>query len=380
MYFAFHTLKGFMAKTYTGIGLMSGTSLDGVDLAYCEFQEKGGGYTFALKCAETVPFPPIWQSRLSNLPEQAAEIYAKTHVYFGHFLGRTIAKFIKRNKLKPNFVASHGQTIFHQPHKNFTAQVGDGETMVSYLPCPLVTNFRNKDVAIGGQGAPLVPLGEHYLFPHHRLFLNLGGFSNLTWKQQAFDVSPCNIVLNHLVREKFPELEQEYDIDGQLAEQGQCNEALLAMLNAADYFQQSGPKSLGWEWVSRNVIPLLYATELDRHDLLRTYTEHAAMQIRIAIESLSIQDETLLITGGGRHNRFLMSRIRTQLESLGINLDQTFDASITDFKEAIVFAFLGLRVLTGKTTTFHSVTGAWGDSVGGAIHLPPQGGYALLGD
>jgi anhydro-N-acetylmuramic acid kinase len=356
--------------------MMSGTSLDGVDLVYCRFSEAESVYSFELLEAGQVPFEPVWKDRLELLPRQSAEVYAKTHVYFGHVLGRIAADFISRHKLKPDFVAAHGQTIFHQPDKNFTAQIGDGETMVSYLPCPLVCNFRNKDVALGGQGAPLVPFGEKHLFAAHRFFLNLGGFSNLTAGDLAFDVSPCNIVLNLLARQHDPAL--AYDPDGAIARSGKVHSGLLAELDALPYYQQPPPKSLGWEWVEQQFLPVLSAAQLPVPDLLRSCTEHIARQIQNAVHRFQPDHEKILISGGGWHNRFLMEQISASLEGSGAFPDPDTDKWIVDFKEAIIFAFLGLQTLTGRVNTLTSVTGARQSVAGGSIHLPPSGGMSLL--
>lgn len=366
-------------RTYLGIGLMSGTSMDGLDIACCRFEEKGESYTFELVASEQVSFPETWKNRLTNLTSQSAEIYAKTHVYFGHWLGQTVSEFIKQQGLKPDFVASHGQTIFHQPDKNFTAQIGDGETIAAYLSCPVVSNFRNKDVALGGEGAPLVPLGEQYLFPNQHLFLNLGGFSNLTYHTAAFDVSACNIVLNYLVGKiEQADTPLEYDPEGAIARSGQADPALLKKLNQLPYFQKNPPKSLGWEWVEAQVLPLFSESEQPIADLLHTFCLHIAAQIGIAADLVGAKGQEILITGGGRHNLFLMELIEQALTSRNIRINTDPTAALTDYKEAIIFAFLGLRVLRGKSTALHTVTGAPFDNLSGAVHLPPKGGIQIL--
>lgn len=361
-----------MRKTYQGIGLMSGTSMDGLDIACCTFTEEGDSYTFHLDAVRQVDFGETWTTRLLCLMDQSAEVYAKTNVYFGHWMGEQIRDFIRDHKLEPDFVATHGQTIFHQPDKSFTAQIGDGESIVSYLPCPLVSNFRNKDVALGGEGAPLIPLVEKYLFPDHKLFLNLGGFSNMTFGSLAFDVSPCNIVLNHLYREFAPESETDFDPEGQSAASGAIIPELLDQLNAHPYFSQKAPKSLGWEWVLSEVMPVLASREEKAPDLMRTYVAHASQQIGKAVAQLGAKNEKILITGGGKHNTFLMEQITKALSTYAIEVDDTVSSDIIDYKEAIGFAFLGLRTLTGKSTALSSVTGAEMDVSCGSIHLPPK--------
>lgn len=365
-----------MPKSYQGIGLMSGTSMDGLDIACCTFTEEGDSYSFELDAVRQVDFGETWTTRLLCLMDQSAEVYAKTHVYFGHWMGEQIRDFIQDHKLTPDFVATHGQTIFHQPDKNFTAQIGDGESIAAYLPCPLVSNFRNKDVALGGEGAPLIPLVEKYLFPAYKLFLNLGGFSNITYGSLAFDVSPCNIVLNHLFRTLYPEAETDYDPEGSTARSGKLIPTLLEELNGHPYFGQGAPKSLGWEWVLQEVLPVLSGAEIP--DLMHTYAQHAAQQLGNAVAYLQARDEKILITGGGRHNAFLMDLIQSQFERHQIEIDASISQEIIDYKEAIGFAFLGLRTLRGKPTVISSVTGAEIEAPCGSIHLPPRGAVSFF--
>ena len=357
-------------RSYMGIGLMSGTSLDGIDLAACTFEEGPDGWRFHLDVAETVPYDEKWYARLRCLDEQDAVAYAKTHVYFGHHLGRVVADFIARHGLQPEFVASHGQTIFHQPGKNFTAQIGDGETMASYLPCPLVTNFRNKDVAMGGQGAPLVPFGERLLFPGHRLFLNLGGIANLSFGDLAFDVCPCNMALNWLALQA--DEPQPYDADGRIARAGKSNPELMAALEALDYYTQRPPKSLGMEWYSHHMLPLLSNAEISVPDRMATMVIHIARQVAAAAKQVGAQGQPILITGGGAHNTTLMAVLDIILGRVEIH-PVAISKEVIDYKEALIFAFLGLQTLLGRPNALASVTGAKMDVCGGSIHLPAGG-------
>ena len=355
-------------KSYLGIGMMSGSSLDGLDIAACRFQVKGTTVSVELLQAETIEYDERWYNRLANLPDQPAEIYAKTDVYYGHWLGKAVAEFCKKHHLNPDFIASHGHTIFHQPDKNFTAQIGDGETLASYLTCPVVTNFRNKDVALGGEGAPLVPLGEKFLFPQYELFLNLGGICNLSYQDLAFDVSSCNGLLNYLAQL----VGKPYDEHGTMAREGQLIPELLDALNALSYFQQPPPKSLGREWFEAEVLPVLNQFLESPPDMLHTACHHIAYQIGQAVQSLGVNGGTLLVTGGGSHHQYLMEQITAALRPFGVEIAEE-DSDWIDFKEAVVFAFLGLRVLLGGTSTLASVTGARLDATCGSIHLPPSG-------
>ena len=359
---------------------MSGTSMDGLDLAYVEYCIEGQAWSFELLQVETLPFEPRWQARLAHLPQQSAEVFAKTHVYFGHWLGERIKAFIEGHGLEPDFVAIHGQTIFHQPEKTFTFQIGDGETVAAYLSCPLVSNFRNKDLALGGEGAPLVPLGEELLFPSYRLFLNLGGISNLSYRGRAFDVSPCNAILNEVYQQAFPEADTAYDPKGAVAARGQLDPGLLSALDQLEYYHRKPPKSLGREWTDRTLAPLLEQSPLSPEDMLHTLVIHIAGQIARAVEDLGAQGERMLVTGGGRHHAFLLDEIRRVVAPLAVEVPDLppEQADWVDYKEALIFGFLGLRTLLGQPTTLARATGAPYDVVSGSIHLPPQGGVALL--
>lgn len=364
-------------KYYRGIGLMSGTSLDGADLAYCEFSEQEDHWSFELLAAETIPYDEQWYARLACLDDQSAEVFAKTNVYLGHYLGRIVADFIDRNELKPHFVASHGHTIFHQPAKNFTVQIGDGETMASYLNCPLVTNFRNKDVALQGQGAPLVPFGERFLFPEHKLFLNLGGIANLSHGQIAFDVTACNMALNWLTNSMESPL--PYDDGGELARSGQLNGELYEALESLPFFQQPPPKSLGAEWFSSRVMPMIRNEDIPVEDRLHTFVFHIVSRITDALRRLKVRDCSLVVSGGGAHNTFLMEELGKSIAARGIEIE-SLPKSVVDYKEALIFAFLGMFTLLGKPNIFSAVTGAKSDNLGGSIHLPPGGFHKSLLD
>lgn len=361
-------------KRYTGIGLMSGTSLDGIDLAYCEFSDDQGKWHFELLASETIPYDEQWYARLRCLDEQDARTFARTHVYYGHLLGRTLRDFIIRNELKPQFVACHGQTIFHQPEKNFTAQIGDGETIVAYLQCPLVTNFRNKDVAMGGQGAPLVPFGEHHLFSSHQLFLNLGGIANLSHGGKAFDVVPCNMALNWLAN--FLDPPQALDREGAAARSGNLDYALYDALEHFPWYAQAGPKSLGTEWFEEHILPVLSHCTSPVEDRLKTYVFHVVSRITVALRDLQVRNLPMMVTGGGAHNVYLMEELQKSLAGLGVTLEALHHAVI-DFKEAVIFSFLGLQTLLGQPNILASVTGAHLDVCGGSIHLPTSGWDAL---
>ncbi len=362
---------------YHGIGVMSGTSLDGVDIAHCVFhREPDETWRYEILHAAAVEYSPEWVDRLANLHNAGAAEYARTNVEFGHHLGRLIKDFLETNGLAPDFAACHGHTIFHQPERGFTAQIGDGETLSAHLECPVVTNFRNKDVAAGGQGAPLVPFGEKHLFPGTGLFLNLGGFANITGGGAAFDISPCNFALNAVARLTG----QTYDADGNLARRGELLPDLLERLNQRPFYQQPPPKSLGREWYEREFEPLLRSADGKPEDLAHTCCRHIAFQIGRAVDTLGVRDTRILITGGGARNRFLMERLEEELRARNVVPEGDAGPFVIDFKEALIFAFLGLRTLQGLTNILPSATGAVRPVVGGSIHLPVQGTRRVFPD
>lgn len=367
-------------RIYRGIGMMTGTSMDGADLAHCAFWEENGKWQYELLASQTVPLDEQWLARLAYLESADARTYARTHVYLGHYFGRMIAKFIEEKQLMPEFVATHGQTIFHQPEKNYTAQIGCGETIASHLSCPVITNFRNKDVAAGGQGAPLVPFGEELLFPKHRLFMNLGGFANLTALRPgkgpiAFDIAACNLALNWLAANLDPPL--PYDNGGRIARQGKLHPELLDTLNGLSFYRTPPPKSLGTEWLNAKVLPLLQREDISVEDRMHTYALHLAHQLRRAVEKCGGKDESILVTGGGVYNKFLMEHLRKGLAPLGVEVTPV-SVEVSDNKEAIIFAFLGLQVMLGRPNVLSSVTGAPFNVLGGSIHLPARGWKPLL--
>ncbi len=294
--------------TYRVTGLMSGTSLDGVDIAFCTFNLMKGKWNYNLEKAETIVYSNEWKARLSSLENEPAFEFVKTDAEYGHFLGKITKEFLVKYNLKPDFIASHGHTIFHQPEKNFTSQIGNGSAIAAETGFPVVCDFRSVDVALGGQGAPLVPIGDQLLFGNYDYCLNLGGFANISFKQSgnrtAFDICPVNIVLNHLA--SF--LHKEYDENGMLARNGSFCKPLLEELNNLKFYRKPPPKSLAKEWVLLEVNPLMDRFEIPIEDKLRTFTEHIAGQIANVVNATN--QSAILITGGGAFNSFLIERIR----------------------------------------------------------------------
>lgn len=357
---------------------MSGTSLDGVDIAYCTFSFDNNRWAYKIIAAETIPYNREWQLRLQTTEKASGIDLALTDSEYGHYLGKRVNAFIKKHDIAPDFVASHGHTIFHQPKKGLTTQIGHGAAIAAECDIPVVCDFRTKDVALGGQGAPLVPIGDELLFSDYSFCLNLGGFANVSYKRNgkrmAYDICPANIVLNAL----SIKLGKKYDPNGTLARKGKINDDLLKQLNALKYYKQEPPKSLGKEWVLETIFPVLKKSGSNPFDMLRTYTEHISMQIAKVNDQLKFKvlkpssitgriktSPSMYITGGGTYNGFLLERIK----AYSTNRIIIPDKNTIEFKEALIFAFLGVLRWRNETNCLRSVTGAKADSSVGCIYL-----------
>lgn len=340
------------------IGMMSGTSLDGLDICLVSFTENGNSLEYRIEKAETIRYPEEWVNGLLSAEKKSGDDLHQFSVAYGKYLGECVKEFISRHKLvPPDFIASHGHTIFHQPEKGMTFQAGDGEALHIASGLPVVCDFRSLDVSLGGQGAPLVPVGDALLFKPYNFCLNLGGIANISFdekgKRFAYDICAVNYVLNRLAKREG----KDYDEDGKLASAGKIIPELLAELNALPYFRKPPPKSIGREWIEEAVFPLL-KNGGNTKDLLRTFSEHIAMQIAAVCG-----EGTMLVTGGGAHNKFLISLLREKCKAKIILPGK----ETIDFKEALIFAFLGLLRMQNKINTLASVTGASRDSSGGVI-------------
>lgn len=338
---------------------MSGTSLDGLDIAYCEFEEQNGRWSYKIIEAETVPYSEEFRKRVIAIENASAVELSSFDVELGHYFGRLTREFIDKHSLTPDFVCSHGQTIFHQPAKGYTTQIGNLAALCSEVRMKTIGDFRTLDVMLGGQGAPLVPIGDLLLFADYDNCLNIGGFSNISHKQDgkitAFDICPVNIVLNHLCGK----IGLPFDKDGHLAAENKTDESLLAELNALPYYaDKSGGKSLGKEWVLSEVFPLLERSGLSTEDQIATFTTHAAEQI-----SKNILSGRTLVSGGGAYNTHLLNLIRQNSQSE----IEIADKTTTDYKEAMIFAFLGVLREREQVNCLASVTGASQNTCGGSV-------------
>ncbi len=347
-------------ETYKVIGIMSGTSLDGLDMACCNFRH-GADWSFEMGAATTVPYPQDWEHRLRTSMDLDAEGLARLHTDFGRFIGKQVAQFAARAGFRPDLIASHGHTVFHRPQERFTLQVGDGNAIAAEAGIPVVYDFRSLDVALGGQGAPLVPIGDRLLFGNYGVCLNLGGIANLSFEhgsgRLAFDICPANMLLNFLAEKEGA----SYDRGGTVAASGRIDAGLLSRLNGLDYYRLTGTKTLGREWFLSAMVPLLSGSDLPARDLLRTAVEHIAVQVAAALPSGS--KDRMLVTGGGAHNDFLMERIRDAAPCDVVVPDE----ALVDFKEALVFALLGVLRVRGDINCLATVTGATRDSSGGVV-------------
>lgn len=342
------------------LGLMSGTSLDGVDLCHVVFENDS--YDILGTC--TIPYSVEWKNRLQEAPALSGLDLIRLHGLYGAYLGDLCRDFLSDHRLQTDAIASHGHTIFHQPAEQLTYQLGDGAFIAARANTDCIYDFRKLDVALQGQGAPLVPIGDELLFPNYTYCLNIGGFSNISTnvdgRRIAFDICPSNIVLNEFCKH-FP---KGYDDKGMHARKGQVNQSCLDRLNALSFYQQQGAKSLGREWAEAEVLPLLFSADLNTDDLLATYTEHIAQQIGNQLQKTG----NCLTTGGGAWNDYLVERIAHYANAKLI----LPESRIIDFKEALIFAYLGYLFLEGKTNTLCSVTGATSDSIGGILCKAPR--------
>ena len=349
-------------ENYNVIGVMSGTSLDGVDLAYIKFN-CSDQWTYEILQSETVAYPETWVEQLKNAFHFSTSELEALNVSYTKLLASIISEFISKHQLVAiDAVCSHGHTILHQPHNGFTLQIGNLPLLHDLLPYTIVCDFRVQDVALGGQGAPLVPIGDELLFSEYDYCLNLGGFSNISFHEngirKAFDISPVNTVLNYYANA----MGLPYDDGGTIAKTGTIHPELLAQLNGLAYYKKAYPKSLGMEFVNDTIFPLLHSFALPAAAILRTFVEHIAFQIAAVCKP----NTKLLITGGGAYHTFLIDRLTHHLPSVQISIP---DDKTIQFKEALIFALLGVLRLRNEVNVLASVTGAQRDHSSGQIYI-----------
>ncbi len=353
-----------LSDKYTVVGVMSGTSLDGLDLVICEFSTINQQLTYKIRKAETIPYDAVQKNKLRTTPYLNVENYFLLHYQFGKFIGKQARRLFDSAGIKPNAIASHGHTIFHQPQKGYSTQIGCGATIAAESGITTVCDFRSLDVALNGQGAPLVPIGDKLLFGKYDSCLNLGGIANISFdnsneKRVAFDITVVNMALNFFSEK----LGFEYDKDGELAKQGNFNSELFNALNDLPFYKQSNAKSIGREWFENDFMRVIEEFKLTNYDLLNTITHHSAYQIADVLNKNQLKN--VFITGGGAFNSFFIEKLSDYYKGEII----IPEAEIVNFKEALIFAFLGYLRLTHQINTLSSVTGAKFNSVGGAVYL-----------
>jgi len=349
-------------KKYRAIGIMSGTSLDGLDIVLCEFEKKGYSWDFSILEADTLTYSKEWKQKLLKAPHISGLELCRLDNDYGTFIGESIKNFLKSKKIKIDLIASHGHTLFHQPSDGLTFQIGNGANIASATTITTVCNFRALDVALKGQGAPLVPIGDLMLFPEYYYCLNMGGFANIsyTWykKRLAFDICPVNIIINKLANE----IGKEFDQDGRIAGTGKVHQDLLILLNKITFYFVKPPKSLSREWVEKEFIPIIEKYNISIEDKLRTIYEHIAKQINRTLDSPV--KKKILVTGGGAYNKFLIGLLKEKSHHQFVIPDPI----LVEYKEALIFAFLGTLRLRHENNCLSSVTGASHDNIGGVIY------------
>ncbi|MFT4095252.1 MAG: anhydro-N-acetylmuramic acid kinase [Niabella sp.] len=355
---------------YRAIGLMSGSSLDGLDIVFTEILENGGKWSYEIIHADCIPYSEEWAGKLKNATSLSALDYQLLHTAYGHYLGNCVNEFISKYNLqfKVAVIASHGHTTFHLPAKRMTAQLGDGAAIAAATQLPVVTDLRAMDIAFGGQGAPIVPIGEQLFFNGYQYFLNIGGIANLSVKgdfYKAFDVCAANRVLNMLAREAG----KDFDEGGALARKGQVSQALLNELNGLTYYTLPVPKSLANSFGTDTVYPLIKKHRLSTRDALHTYTAHIVRQIKNAVMANKVETgaaQQLLVTGGGAFNSYLIERLQEALGNIQIVVP---DEQLVQYKEALIMALIGVLRWREEYNVLSSVTGATRNSVGGAMWM-----------
>ncbi len=348
-------------NNYNVIGLMSGTSLDGLDIAYCSFILNNNSWQYKILKAKTVEYSAEWLEKLKTIHNKSAFELVSADIEYGKYIGKFVKEFIDENNINVDFICSHGHTIFHQPQKGITYQLGNGNNIKAVTGVSVINDYRTYDVAIGGQGAPLVPIGDELLFANYNYCINLGGFANISYnkdgKRIAFDICPVNIALNYLTNK----IGEKFDNNGSYASKGKLNTELLNELNKIQFYSEKPPKSLGREWLEKVFIPIIEKYDISINDKLNTICEHIAIQITNIINKDKLG--TVLVTGGGAYNSFLISLLKNKTNNEIIIPDK----STIDYKEALIFAFLGILKIRNEINCLSSVTGAKKDNIGGII-------------
>ena len=353
-------------KTHKVLGVMSGTSLDGIDIAEIQFNY-ATSWSFELKTCETIAYSDIWIAKLKNAHTNSKEALEQLNEAYTEYLAQCINTFITKHKIENlDAVCSHGHTILHEPQNNYTLQIGNLVTLSQLIQQNVVCDFRVQDVQLGGQGAPLVPIGDQLLFSNYDVCLNLGGFANISLQQDdkriAFDNCPVNTVLNYYAQQ----LGKPFDYNGDFSRKGNLNKPLLAHLNELEYYKKAPPKSLGIEWVASKIIPLINSYSLSPEDCLHTFSVHVAQIItQDIVKYTQKENPTVLVTGGGAYNSFMIAQLN---EYSNINFEIPAP-KVIEFKEALIFGLLGVLKLNNSINVLSSVTGSIKNHSSGKVFL-----------
>jgi anhydro-N-acetylmuramic acid kinase len=367
---------------YSVIGLMSGSSLDGLDIVFAHLHFNAGKWKYEIKHKACYPYSEEWMTKLRSAQTLSAYDYLVLHTEYGHYLGQQVNRFVNDHNLQfqVQLISSHGHTVFHYPGKLMTGQLGDGAAIAAETGINTISELRAMDIALGGQGAPIVPIGEKLLLGGHPLYLNIGGIANISAHRNAgadgtvgekfiaFDICPANRVLNLLAAEKG----QPFDKDGELAQKGKLNDELLKKMNEQNYYSKAFPKSLDNSFGVEIIYPIIKSWNDSVENKLYTYTEHICIQIRnsvqLILKEFSATGKQMLVCGGGGHNKFLISKLKDALAEIGVDLIIPED-TLMDFKEALIMAFIGVLRWREETNVLASVTGSTRDSIGGAVWM-----------
>lgn len=356
-------------KKYNVVGMMSGTSLDGLDMAYCQFWKHKAQWEFEILATKSISYTREMQNELKDAIHLSAEKLLQLHNEYGSWLGENAQAFIVENNLEVDFIASHGHTSHHRPKLGLTFQLGSGQHLSNTSGYKVICDFRSNDLSLGGQGAPLVPIGDRLLFSEYDFCLNLGGISNISFESKgsriAYDIGLANMILNYITRK----IGLDYDENGALAKSGTINPSMLKKLNDLNYYLLPHPKSIGYEWFLEEVVPIVEATKDSTENLLHTAVHHICEKIaqQVALNA-GQRSQKLFITGGGALNPFLVNTLREKLDT-EIELVVP-DKKLIEFKEALVFGFMGVLRSEREINVLKTVTGAKRDSSSGVIFLP----------
>ncbi|MBQ4915696.1 anhydro-N-acetylmuramic acid kinase [Maribacter sp. MMG018] len=356
-------------KVYKTVGMMSGTSLDGLDLAYCHIWKDKDKWAFEIKCTDSVSYDQKMEKELKDSIHLPAEKLLQLHNTYGTWLGEKAHSFITDNNLEVDFIASHGHTSHHRPELGLTFQLGSGQHLANASQKKVICDFRSNDLALGGQGAPLVPIGDRLIFGAYDFCLNLGGISNISFEVKdrriAYDIGLANMILNYITRK----IDLNYDKDGNMARSGEINTSMLNELNNLKYYLLPYPKSIGYEWFLEEVVPIVENTDDTIENLLHTSIHHICEKIAQQVSlNANKQKQRLFITGGGALNSFLIETLKQKLDpKIEVVVP---DKQLIEFKEALVFALMGVLREEREINILKTVTGAKRDSSSGVIFLP----------